>query len=240
MKLKNLLLIPYFLLIPFKIPNSFLPKNELKPVKEIVFNLDSCFSKYRKDFKNECDFWKIAFTLDSSKSLLYKKETMKILDTISTPKEIDDDEKILDSIHKINNAELKTFGIIYGRKQKMQRAAKRALNHLDYIIDSLEAHNLPTSLAVIPYFESEFKNESKSKAGAVGMWQFRKATAREYGLIVNEKIDERKDSKKSLSAFIKYMEDSYSKFDNDLLALVSYNTGRNSCLNTSLMSFKMF
>lgn len=234
MKTRFNLLFAGLSLIPFNLTNYFLqaknePKKEKEPCTEIAFKSDSYSLKYLDDFSNERNFWVNVFTLDSSQSFIYHRKTMEITDTISTPKEEKYDETILDSVHKANNAKPKTFGIIYGRKQKMRRATERAFIHLDYIVDSLKKHALPESLAVFPYFESEYQNNAVSKAGAKGMWQFMKGTARDYGLKINSKIDEREDPQKSLSAFIKYMEDAYKKFDNDpLLALVSYNCGMNS------------
>lgn len=201
------------------INEKFIPSTSLR--------LDNHFSEYEKYFYKEKEFWKNAFTLDSSKSLIFKRKTMEILDTIDTPLNQKKEEAVMDSIYNFykEKKKEKTIWLIRGRKQKMKRAVVRAFNHLDYIIDSLEAHSLPTSLAVIPFFESEFENKAYSKVGAVGMWQFMKGTARDYGLKVHGRIDERQDSKKSLSAFIKYIKKAREKFDSDLLALVSYNVG---------------
>lgn len=214
------------LFFSFGTNNSLLKSNKERFIPAVSLRLDNNFSKYEKYFINETEFWIKAFTLDSSKTLVYKRETMEILNTINTPSE-EREELVIDSIYNVyrEDREEKTLGIIFGRRQKMKRAVKRAFDHLDYIVDSLEAHELSTSLAVIPFFESEFRNDANSKAGAVGMWQFRKETARDFGLKVDNFVDERKDSKKSLSAFIRYMEKANERFDSDLLALVSYNTG---------------
>ena len=39
--------------------------------------------------------------------------------------------------------------------------------------------------------ESNLNNIARSPAGAAGLWQFMPATGREFGLEVNENVDER-------------------------------------------------
>jgi membrane-bound lytic murein transglycosylase D len=55
------------------------------------------------------------------------------------------------------------------------------------------------------------------------------ATAREHGLIVNKKVDERRDSQKSTRAAVRYLRSLTWEFGGDalLLALAGYNGGPN-------------
>ena len=57
--------------------------------------------------------------------------------------------------------------------------------------------NLPSDLAFIVLVESAFIAKSESHAGAVGIWQFTAATARAYGLNVEEGLDERLDIRRN-------------------------------------------
>lgn len=223
-------LIP-LLFLPLGIKNPFnksdFERNKFEEfVPEVSLRLDNNFERYKKYFPKEMKFWKAAFTLDSTKTLVYMRNTMDILDTIKTPL-LEEEERVIDSLYdfyKEDRAE-KTLGIVFGRKQKMERSITRAFNHLDYIVDSLEKNNLPTSLAALPLVESGFRDDARSWAGAVGMWQFMPETARHLGLKVNRWRDDRKNPQKSLSAFIKYMKNADERFDSDLLMLVSYNVG---------------
>lgn len=209
-------------------PKEYLKTKEIvdkRFIPESSSRLDNHFSKYEPYFKEDKEFWINAFTLDSSKALVIresKKNPIEILDTIKNPLK---DAPVIDSLYQVHGKEKGTIRIIDGRKQRAKRTTLRAFEHLDYIIDSLEAYSLPSSLAALPFFESGFNKEAGSKKYALGIWQFRKGTARDFGLEVNNKIDERKDPKKSLIAAIKYMKKANERFDSDLLALVSYNTG---------------
>ena len=64
-----------------------------------------------------------------------------------------------------------------------------------------------------------------SPANAAGYWQFLAATAREYGLVVNNEIDERYHVEKSTRAAAVYLKKAYAEFGTWTLAAASYNTG---------------
>ncbi|WP_210498273.1 lytic transglycosylase domain-containing protein [Vibrio crassostreae] len=88
-------------------------------------------------------------------------------------------------------------------------------------------HQVPREIAYLAAIESSFREDARSKAGAVGMWQFMPATARDMGLVVNNKVDERLDWKKSTVAAVKYIKwlaEGY--FNNDYeTAIIAYNYG---------------
>jgi hypothetical protein len=73
--------------------------------------------------------------------------------------------------------------------------------------------------------ESDLMNLT-SPARAVGYWQFLKATAREYGLEVNDEVDERYHLEKSTEAACKFLLRSYELYGNWTMAAASYNVGR--------------
>ncbi len=64
-----------------------------------------------------------------------------------------------------------------------------------------------------------------SPAGAAGYWQFLPGTAREYGLVVDNEVDERYNIQKSTKAAAAYFKKAYSEFGSWAMAAASYNTG---------------
>lgn len=90
---------------------------------------------------------------------------------------------------------------------------------------TLEKYGLPKDLAYLSMIESGYSPKALSYAGAVGLWQFMPATARENGLKINDYVDERRDLKKSTVAAANYLTNLYTQFGSWHLAAASYNGG---------------
>ena len=73
--------------------------------------------------------------------------------------------------------------------------------------------------------ESGFKTYAKSNKQAAGLWQFMSATARNYRLIVNQKVDQRYDPVAATQAAMRYINALYKKFGKWYLVMMAYNCG---------------
>lgn len=104
---------------------------------------------------------------------------------------------------------------------------KRAHKYFPIIEPILAKHNIPDDFKYLAVAESGLQNVVSS-AGATGFWQFMKTTAREYGMEVNENVDERYHLEKSTEAACKYLQRSYKKYGSWTLAAAAYNTGPGS------------
>ena len=95
-----------------------------------------------------------------------------------------------------------------------------------YVIQELEAADLPAELALIPFVESNYDPFSISPSGAVGLWQFMPKTGRIFNLEKSWWNEDRHDPYRSTHAAIGYFKYLFERFDNDLyLALAAYNAG---------------
>lgn len=99
----------------------------------------------------------------------------------------------------------------------------------------LKKAGLPDDLKYIPVIESALRENVSSSAGAAGIRQFMPGTAKKYGLLVNEFVDERFDVTKSTAAAIRYFKDLSKQFSKRTLAAAAYNRGENG-LQKSLES----
>ena len=101
---------------------------------------------------------------------------------------------------------------------------KRSKKYFPVIEPILSKNGIPDDFKFLAVIESGLI-DVKSPAGADGFWQFMPETAREYGLEVNQDIDERRHLVKSTESAAAYLKDAYHEFGNWTLAAASYNAG---------------
>ncbi len=107
------------------------------------------------------------------------------------------------------------------------RLIKLAPRYFSIIEPILKANGVPDDFKYLAVAESGLNPKSVSPAKAVGMWQFLKGTATDYGLEVNKEVDERYHIEKSTVAACDFLKESYEKFGSWTLAAATYNSGRN-------------
>lgn len=103
---------------------------------------------------------------------------------------------------------------------------KRANRYFPIIEPILKANGLPDDFKYLAVIESNLNPLAKSPAGAAGLWQFMPATGRDFGLEVNNNIDERYHVEKETKAACKYLKEAYKKYGNWLCVAAAYNAGQ--------------
>lgn len=107
----------------------------------------------------------------------------------------------------------------------LQKMKERSPSYFRVIHGVFEKYGLPLELKYLAIVESQLHTTALSKVGARGIWQFMPETARELGLKVNGKVDERTHFYKSTVAAAKYLKALYAEFGDWLLVLAAYNGG---------------
>lgn len=108
---------------------------------------------------------------------------------------------------------------------------KKANRLFPIIIPILKEEGVPEDFIYLCCIESNLNQRAKSPAGAAGLWQFMSTTARQYGLTVNDEIDERYNTVKATHAACKYLKEAYAKFGDWMNVAASYNAGQGGIAN---------
>lgn len=101
---------------------------------------------------------------------------------------------------------------------------KRARRYFPVIEKILKEDTVPEDIKYLCVAESSLSN-AVSPAKAVGFWQFLEATAKSYGLTINDDVDERYDLEKSTHAACKYLKKGKKSLGKWSLAAAGYNMG---------------
>ena len=120
-----------------------------------------------------------------------------------------------------------TYIKTYSEKRKKLTAKMLAYGEFYFPIfeEQLIKHELPLELKYLPIVESALNPIAKSRAGAVGLWQFMPQTGKMMGLEINSYVDERKDPILSTEAACLYLKKLFSIYKDWNLALAAYNAG---------------
>ncbi len=102
----------------------------------------------------------------------------------------------------------------------------RARLYFPIIERIFKAHGIPQEVKYLVLQESALVPDAVSSANAVGFWQFKDFTAREVGLRVDRRIDERKNIVAASHGAARYLNRNNFYYTNWVYAIMAYNTGR--------------
>lgn len=112
-----------------------------------------------------------------------------------------------------------------GLSDTFVEAAKIAQRYLPYMEKLFADNGLPVKLTRLPFVESMFNVEARSKVGASGIWQFMPQTARLYMHVDGRMFDERNSPWKATRGAARLMQDNYQMLRSWPLAITAYNHG---------------
>lgn len=125
-----------------------------------------------------------------------------------------------------NDITLSTIRFFVNKRRGFARVVLgRSKLYFDMFEEKLAKHNLPIELKYLAVIESGLRPQVKSRAGALGLWQFMYATGRMFGLKENSYIDERMDPELATEAACQYLAKLYGIYNDWNLALAAYNAG---------------
>jgi len=96
---------------------------------------------------------------------------------------------------------------------------------LAFVLEEIEARQLPGEFAFIPIVESWYRPEAVARGGPAGMWQMIPATARGNGIVITEGYDGRFSPLDATHAALDHLADLHERFGDWRLAAMAYNAG---------------
>ncbi len=127
----------------------------------------------------------------------------------------------IDDVRERFDRELLVNANLHASTQIIIKRANRAFPVIEPI---LKKYGVPDDFKYLAVIESALVN-AVSSAGARGVWQFMPETGKEYGMEINDLVDERYHLEKSTEAACKYLLKAKAKFGSWTLAAASYNGG---------------
>lgn len=102
---------------------------------------------------------------------------------------------------------------------------KRAHTYMPFIEEAFNEAGIPDDLKYLSIQESALRPDVISASQAVGFWQFKEGTAKDFGLVVSDKIDERMHIFRASEGAAKYFQQANRDFDNWVYAVMAYFHG---------------
>lgn len=96
----------------------------------------------------------------------------------------------------------------------------------------LKENNIPSDFKYLAVAESSLNERAFSPSKAAGLWQFLESVGKEYGLTINEEVDQRYDIVAATQAACRYLKSAYNRFGSWSMAAAAYNMGQNGLLRS--------
>ncbi|PIE03840.1 MAG: hypothetical protein CSA81_00200 [Acidobacteria bacterium] len=124
--------------------------------------------------------------------------------------------------------------LLVERQEQTREGLTRAGLFVPKMKNLFREEGVPEDLVWLALIESSFRPFAKSPTGAVGLFQFKKKTARNFGLKVTSTLDERTFPYRAASCSARYLKYLYQKFQNWDLVLAAYNLGEGDLRRTMI------
>ena len=125
--------------------------------------------------------------------------------------------------HERMDRELLAFSYMHSTSLQ---TIKRANRYFPIVEPILKECGIPEDFKYLMAIESACNPFARSHAGASGLWQIMPVTGKQFGLVVNNFVDERYDVEKSTRAACKYFKEAYDRFGDWISVAASYNAGQ--------------
>ncbi|MEL7220857.1 MAG: lytic transglycosylase domain-containing protein, partial [Bacteroidota bacterium] len=134
------------------------------------------------------------------------------------------DQSLLE--HRFDESVKRLIAYHLRHPKQTSRNLGRAIAYFPIFEAELAAAGVPETIKYLSVIESALLPRALSRVGAEGLWQFMPETAPEYGLRIDDYVDERLDACLATQAAIRYLQSAYDYLGDWSLALAAYNSGK--------------
>lgn len=188
---------------------------QLSPVSERMADMmDSTWIEYlrairKTDIEYELEENEVV-TFDDS---IYKYRIQQL--NLVTPFDFVWNESVQNSIHYFTRRRRRFISLCMARSEMF----------FPMYEEKLKKYNMPIELKYLSVVESGLRPTAKSRAGAMGLWQFMYRTGKMFGLENNSYVDMRRDPELATEAACQYLTYLHKLYDDWSMALAAYNAG---------------
>ena len=208
-----------------------------------VFERDSLISSLQAALDSDSDALDFGSYVpgrsDSLLSIMYIQQRLNMADSVSVPDPEEfasdmTDEQYIERLKAINsfiplpyNETVRSYIVRYSEKapRMMSDVLSLCYYYMPIFEEAFSRHGVPQELKVLSIVESKLNPKARSRAGALGLWQFMYASAKSCGLRINSYFDDRMDPYRSADAAARYLRTLYEMFGDWCLAISAYNCG---------------
>lgn len=125
----------------------------------------------------------------------------------------------------------KEMGFLASKRSFVEAKMEKMAIYFPIIETIFEQEGIPKEFKYLCAQESSFIADAVSTSNAVGFWQFKIGTAADYGLRVDDMVDERKNIVASTKAAALYLKNNNKIYKNWVSTLLSYRLGLTGAKN---------